>query len=144
MRVCRTAESLEPDASDGNIHGHARSAAARERCSVPLAFPSELMERLNLNLNSGKLPSLDGIRGVSFLIVFVAHAGLDHVIPGRFGVSIFFLLSGYLITTLLIREHRKTGRISLKLFYARRSLRIFPPLYVVVAATAIYLALTHQ
>jgi peptidoglycan/LPS O-acetylase OafA/YrhL len=80
---------------------------------------------------------------VSFLIVFVAHAGLDHIVPGRFGVNIFFLLSGYLITTLLIREREKTGFISLKLFYARRSLRIFPPMYAILGLTLLYLWLTH-
>jgi peptidoglycan/LPS O-acetylase OafA/YrhL len=97
----------------------------------------------SLRLSSGKIPSLDGVRGVSFLIVFIAHAGLDHIIPGRFGVNIFFLLSGYLITTLLIREREKTGYISLKLFYARRSLRIFPPMYAILGLTLLYLWLTH-
>ncbi len=66
-----------------------------------------------------------GVRAISFLIVFIAHAGLDWIVPGRFGVNIFFLLSGYLITTLMVREHASAGWISLKLFYARRSLRIF-------------------
>ncbi len=93
---------------------------------------------------TGKIPSLDGLRGVSFLIVFVAHAGLDKIIPGRVGVNIFFLLSGYLITTLMIREREKTGWISLKLFYLRRSLRIFPPMYSIMAATLIYLAVVHH
>lgn len=84
------------------------------------------------------------MRAISFLIVFVAHAGLDWIVPGRFGVNIFFLLSGYLITTLMVRERAKAGWISLKLFYARRSLRIFPPMYAIVGATLAYLALTHQ
>ncbi len=95
-------------------------------------------------LSAGKIPSLDGLRGVSFLIVFVSHAGLDKVVPGRLGVNIFFLLSGYLITTLLIREREKTGWISLKLFYLRRSLRIFPPMYTIMAATLLYLAAVHH
>jgi peptidoglycan/LPS O-acetylase OafA/YrhL len=96
-----------------------------------------------LRLPQGKIPSLDGVRGLSFLIVFVAHAGLDRIVPGRFGVNIFFLLSGYLITTLLIREREKVGFISLKLFYARRSLRIFPPMYAILGLTLLYLWLTH-
>ena len=91
-----------------------------------------------------KIPSLDGVRGISFLIVFFAHAGLDWIVPGRLGVNIFFLLSGYLITTLMIRERVKTGRISLRLFYARRALRIFPPMYAIFAATLLYLWITHQ
>jgi peptidoglycan/LPS O-acetylase OafA/YrhL len=78
------------------------------------------------------------------LIVFLAHAGLDYIVPGRFGVDIFFLLSGYLITLLLIREQAKTGWISLKLFYMRRALRIFPPLYAILAATLLLLWLSHD
>jgi len=94
--------------------------------------------------STGKIPSLDGLRGVSFLIVFVAHAGLDKIVPGRLGVNIFFLLSGYLITTLMIREREKTGWISLKLFYIRRALRIFPPMYAIMAATLLYLWWVHH
>ena len=48
-----------------------------------------------------RIPSLDGIRALSFLVVFVAHAGLERYVPGGFGVTVFFFLSGYLITTLL-------------------------------------------
>ena len=75
------------------------------------------------------IPSLDGLRAVSILIVFVAHAGLDQV-PGGFGVTIFFFLSGYLITTLLRREYEADGSIRLKQFYWRRAWRILPPMYV--------------
>jgi peptidoglycan/LPS O-acetylase OafA/YrhL len=74
----------------------------------------------------------------------VAHAGLDKIVPGRLGVNIFFLLSGYLITTLMIREREKTGWISLKLFYIRRSLRIFPPMYAIMATTLLYLWFAHH
>ncbi len=98
----------------------------------------------NPALSRGKIPSLDGLRAVSFLIVFFSHAGLAKLVPGRLGVNIFFLLSGYLITTLMIREREKTGWISLKLFYLRRSLRIFPPMYTIMAATLIYLAAVHH
>jgi peptidoglycan/LPS O-acetylase OafA/YrhL len=93
---------------------------------------------------STKIPSLDGVRALSFLIVFVAHAGLDWIVPGRFGVNIFFLLSGYLIATLMVRERAKTGWISLKLFYVRRALRIFPPMYAILGATLLYLWVSHQ
>lgn len=80
------------------------------------------------------IPSLDGIRAVSFLLVFFAHAGLGKVlVPGGFGVTIFFLLSGFLITTLLRLEYQRFERISLKDFYLRRALRILPPLYVTLA-----------
>jgi peptidoglycan/LPS O-acetylase OafA/YrhL len=76
------------------------------------------------------LPSLDGIRAYAFLLVFVAHAGLDHVVPGGLGVTVFFFLSGYLITTLLRSEFSSTGTVSIKSFYIRRSLRILPPMYL--------------
>lgn len=78
------------------------------------------------------IPSLDGIRAVSFLIVFLSHAGLKGKVPGYFGLSVFFFLSGYLITTLLRMEFDRNDSISLKGFYWRRVLRIFPPFYLVL------------
>jgi peptidoglycan/LPS O-acetylase OafA/YrhL len=83
------------------------------------------------------IPSLDGIRAVSFLVVFLGHAGLGHVIPGYFGLSLFFFLSGYLITTLLRLEFDKYGDVSLKQFYLRRVLRIFPPFYLVLVVASL-------
>lgn len=81
------------------------------------------------------LPVLDGLRAAAILIVMVAHAGLGRVVPGGFGVTIFFFLSGYLITSLLRIEASATGRIDLSAFYWRRTLRIFPPLYITLALT---------
>lgn len=78
------------------------------------------------------IPSLDGIRAISFLIVFFSHAGLKGKVPGYFGLSVFFFLSGYLITTLLRREFDGARDISLKQFYLRRVFRIFPPFYLVL------------
>jgi peptidoglycan/LPS O-acetylase OafA/YrhL len=77
------------------------------------------------------IPSLDGIRALSFLIVFVAH---DHFkpVPGLFGVGVFFFLSGYLITTLMRIEIENTGTLSLEGFYLRRAFRILPPFYLVL------------
>ncbi len=77
------------------------------------------------------IPSLDGIRTCSFMLVFLAHVGMP-LIPGGFGVTVFFFLSGYLITTLLRREAETTQHISLKAFYLRRALRILPPFYLVL------------
>jgi peptidoglycan/LPS O-acetylase OafA/YrhL len=88
------------------------------------------------------IPSLDGIRAAAVMLVFVAHAGLNDRVPGSFGVTAFFFLSGYLITTLLRMEFDRRGGVSLRSFYLRRTLRIFPPMYLVLlAATA--LTLTH-
>jgi peptidoglycan/LPS O-acetylase OafA/YrhL len=81
-----------------------------------------------------QIPSLDGLRACSFLIVFLAHAGLGSFVPGYFGLSLFFFLSGYLITTLMRLEVNRSGTVNLKQFYLRRVLRIFPPFYLVLLA----------
>lgn len=78
-------------------------------------------------------PSLDGIRALAFALVFVGHAGLGDVVPGGFGVTVFFFLSGYLITSLLRIEHDATGTFDLRQFYLRRAFRIWPPFYIVLA-----------
>ena len=76
------------------------------------------------------IPSLDGIRAISVLIVVLGHSGFDAFVPGGLGVTIFFFLSGYLITTLLLAEHVRTGRINIFNFYIRRVLRLMPPLLI--------------
>jgi peptidoglycan/LPS O-acetylase OafA/YrhL len=78
----------------------------------------------------GTIPSLDGIRAVSVCLVLFSHAGLS-LLPGGFGVTIFFVLSGYLITTLMRREFAQRGSIDFPAFYLRRFLRLMPPLAVV-------------
>ncbi|HLO83785.1 MAG TPA: acyltransferase [Nostocaceae cyanobacterium] len=78
------------------------------------------------------IPSLDGIRAIAFLIVFLSHAGLNYIIPGGFGVTIFFFLSGYLITTLLRKEYEHYQTINIQSFYLRRILRIWPVFYLVL------------
>ncbi len=89
---------------------------------------------------SGHIAGLDGIRAIAFLLVFWAHAtpAISYYIPATLGVTIFFFLSGYLITTLLRRELQSTGTVSLRNFYIRRTLRIFVPLYVVFALAAAF------
>jgi peptidoglycan/LPS O-acetylase OafA/YrhL len=79
---------------------------------------------------SGVIPSLDGLRAISILIVLLSHAGYGTVVPGGLGVTIFFFLSGYLITTLLMDESERSGRIDIGKFYLRRAFRLFPPLVV--------------
>jgi peptidoglycan/LPS O-acetylase OafA/YrhL len=80
-------------------------------------------------ISGNHIPALDGIRGVSAFLVFAAHTGLLPRQYGALGVSVFFVLSGFLITWLLLREAERTGAISLKAFYVRRTLRIFPAFY---------------
>jgi peptidoglycan/LPS O-acetylase OafA/YrhL len=76
------------------------------------------------------IPSLDGVRAISVLIVVLGHSGLQALVPGGLGVTIFFFLSGYLISTLLLTEHERSGGINIANFYARRVFRLMPPLIV--------------
>lgn len=85
------------------------------------------------NVGQGMIPSLDGIRAVSIMLVFFSHAGASELIPGGFGVTIFFFLSGFLITTLLCREYVRTNKIDLLLFYLRRLVRLGPPLLLTIS-----------
>ena len=88
------------------------------------------------------IPGLDGIRAVAVLVVMLGHYGLGRIVPGGLGVTIFFFLSGFLITTLLLRESGGSGRIDLRNFYIRRFLRLAPELTVFVLFTgAVALAL---
>ncbi|MHC5594522.1 MAG: acyltransferase family protein [Nostoc sp.] len=82
------------------------------------------------------IPSLDGMRIIAFLIVFLSHTGLAKAFPGSFGVTVFFFLSGYLITTLLRQEYDRYETIDFKLFYLRRILRIWPSFYLVLGLGA--------
>lgn len=79
------------------------------------------------------IPALDGFRALAIVIVLASHIGLERVFPGQFGVTLFFFLSGYLITTLLRREALRDGQIDLRAFYRRRFVRILPPLYITLA-----------
>lgn len=90
---------------------------------------------------AGAIPSLDGLRALAVVLVFLAHSGLDHIVPGGLGVTIFFVLSGFLITTLMRQEQARSGRIDLRRFYLRRLVRLMPPLVIVVGAAAALSAL---
>jgi peptidoglycan/LPS O-acetylase OafA/YrhL len=79
------------------------------------------------------IPSLDGLRAMAVALVMLFHAGVPFLRSGGVGVDVFFTLSGFLITTLLLREFRTYGGISLKNFYMRRFLRLMPALWLTVA-----------
>jgi len=84
---------------------------------------------------SGYIRGLDGVRAIAVSFVLLAHAGLGDRIPGGFGVTIFFALSGLLITTLLLDEVEKDGHVHVGLFYLRRALRLLPELLMFLAIT---------
>src|SRR5947208_208815 len=94
-------------------------------------------DRAPVWINSGRIPALDGLRAIAVGFVLLAHvhrtSGFPNLAPpravgyiGTVGVDVFFLLSGFLITTLLCREYDRTRRTSLRAFYLRRILRIVP------------------
>ena len=90
------------------------------------------------------IPSLDGIRALSVLAVIVYHAN-KHWLPGGFlGVEVFFVISGYLITLLLLAESEKSGTVSLKEFWLRRARRLLPALWVVVLGVVVFAALFQR
>jgi peptidoglycan/LPS O-acetylase OafA/YrhL len=72
------------------------------------------------------LPGLDGLRGVAVVVVLAFHAGFERMVGGYLGVSTFFTLSGFLITSLLINESRRTGSVALRTFWGRRFRRLLP------------------
>jgi peptidoglycan/LPS O-acetylase OafA/YrhL len=90
-----------------------------------------------------RIPSLDGLRAISILAVMLGHAQGTRGFPdnpvlhlfgdtGNLGVRVFFVISGFLITSLLLAEQERNGRISLRVFYLRRALRICPACYVYI------------
>ncbi len=105
-------------------------------------MPTSALER------GGRIPSLDGLRAVAILLVVAGHVArlpecgwgrflLRYGDSGRLGVRIFFVISGFLITSLLLAEHRTRGAISLTDFYIRRAFRILPAAYTFIIAIVI-------
>lgn len=86
----------------------------------------------------GYRAGLDGLRGVAVLLVLAGHARVPgFVLGGDVGVEVFFVLSGFLITTLLLEEHATTSEVDLRRFYLRRARRLLPALVVVLAVVAV-------
>jgi len=85
-------------------------------------------------------PALDGLRALAVTAVVVQHAGFEE--GGYFGVTVFFVISGYLITSLLLAEHASTASIDVAAFYRRRVARLAPALLLAAAAITIWLLAT--
>ncbi|RLE20482.1 MAG: hypothetical protein DRJ50_10660, partial [Actinobacteria bacterium] len=89
----------------------------------------------------GYQPSLDGLRAVSVAVVLLYHAGFSWMHGGFFGVEVFFVVSGFLITALLLDERDRNDGIAFGQFWLRRVRRLFPALYAVLLAVAVWAAL---
>src|SRR5262245_44311380 len=85
------------------------------------------------------IPEVDGLRGIAILAVMAFHLGLPGFQYGYLGVDLFFILSGYLITSILLNEQKRNSHVDLRKFYIRRALRLLPALtalLVVIVITA--------
>ena len=91
-----------------------------------------------INNRIGYIPALDGFRAIAIILVMLAHANFQLGSNGILGVDLFFALSGFLITTLLLEENEVYGKISLTGFYIRRTFRLFPALYLMLVAILLY------
>ena len=114
--------------------------------SAPMAVTAASSSTSTYHVASGRMPSLDGLRAISILMVLLGHLSGTHGFMrinlgignyAHLGVMVFFVISGFLITTLLMHEYAHHGAISLKLFYARRSVRIFPASYGYLAVVGL-------
>ena len=83
----------------------------------------------------GHVPALDGLRGLAVIAVLAFHA--DHLRGGYLGVDAFFVLSGFLITALLLVERSGTGRVDLRAFWGRRARRLLPAMFATVVVSAL-------
>src|SRR5438045_1378006 len=103
-----------------------------------VVFETKLQERTVAQLKFGYSASLDGLRALAVLVVMGYHHYLQLLPGGNVGVDVFFVLSGFLITSLLIREWNDTARISLRNFYGRRALRLLPALLGLLSVTEVF------
>ena len=87
------------------------------------------------SLGAGFRPDLEGLRGVAIAAVVIFHAGVIALPGGFVGVDVFFVLSGFLISGLILRELQESGGLSFTRFYARRARRLLPAAFVCIAVT---------
>ncbi|MGZ5179071.1 MAG: acyltransferase family protein [Ramlibacter sp.] len=108
----------------------------------------ELADAYRAFTATSRFSALDGLRAFSVIAVVWSHVSGDHVLNflnhGNKGVDLFFAISGFLVTNLLLRERRREGAISLRNFYIRRTLRIFPLYYAVLSLYCVLVFLTFH
>lgn len=124
-------EATEPD-PQGPLSASGQSVEPRRRSGGGRGFPSASRAG-----GGGRVAGLDGLRTVAVVLVIVYHVEPGPLPGGSVAVDVFFTLSGFVITRLLIAEYARTGRISLRRFYRRRWLRLGPALLVMCAVTAL-------
>jgi len=90
----------------------------------------------------GYQPALDGLRAIAVLAVIAFHDGIASVSGGFLGVDVFFVLSGFLITSLLVNERQRGGRIDFRAFWARRARRLLPALFLLLTVIGVYASMT--
>jgi peptidoglycan/LPS O-acetylase OafA/YrhL len=109
--------------------------AARSGRTVRRTRPEARVGRTNTGAWLPYSPGLDGLRAFAVVAVLLYHAGLTWIPGGFLGVEVFFVISGYLITALLLAEWRQRGRVDLKGFWLRRARRLLPALYLMLLVT---------
>ena len=105
---------------------------------VAVKAPSDLLPK---HRSMGYQPSLDGLRAMSVIAVIFYHAGFGWMPGGFFGVEVFFVVSGYLITSLLIEERHRDGKVNLGRFWQRRARRLLPALFTMMLVIGIWVSL---
>jgi len=133
MAISRVRTQLQPWGPGTTDPGAA--AWAPIPTQVPEARPARPWEQPPVPDRAYR-PGLDGLRALAIIGVLLYHAGVGWVPGGLLGVDLFFVVSGFLITSLLIGELQNAGRIGLGAFYRRRALRLLPALAVVLFVTA--------
>ena len=98
-----------------------------------------------MNNNKSKyLPSIDSLRALAVLAVIIYHVDVNYLPGGFLGVDLFFVLSGYLISSLIIKEFRKTGTVNLYNFYIRRARRLLPAVYFMITVGLVVMVLFNE
>jgi peptidoglycan/LPS O-acetylase OafA/YrhL len=105
--------------------------------NAPLPSQRAFSPRSFLFPERGFRPDIEGLRAVAVLLVVLGHAGVPLFAGGYVGVDVFFVISGFLITSLLLREAAQTGRISVARFYTRRAVRLLPAAALVLIVTLV-------
>jgi peptidoglycan/LPS O-acetylase OafA/YrhL len=158
LNACRLADSILGVAGDSTASKLGGHYHLFYEYTIDLATGIQKEDHLSLSpggwpvvphsdsVKAGHLPSLDGLRALAIFLVLLGHSNgtrgfvsLDLVIKdyAYLGVVVFFVISGFLITRLMLVEHSEHGRVSLRLFHARRALRLFPAAYAFIACVCL-------